>query len=198
MVLLSIRLPNFFSRTCKYRSYLNSYRTMAQGLTNEEVDALCVKPHAGTKDFMFQQTMYRIKDPRKSLPFYTGVLGMTLLKKLDFPAMKFSLYFMGYENPADVPQDEAKRLTWATTRKATLELTHNWGTESDDSSYHNGNSEPRGFGHIGILVPDVEAACAKFEEQGVKFIKRPQDGTMKGLAFIQDPDGYWIEIFKAM
>ncbi|XP_063371436.1 lactoylglutathione lyase [Cydia amplana] len=171
---------------------------MAQGLTNEEVEALCLKPHEGTKDFMFQQTMYRIKDPRKSLPFYTGVLGMILLKKLDFPAMKFSLYFMGYENPAEVPQDEAKRLTWATTRKATLELTHNWGTESDDSSYHNGNSEPRGYGHIGILVPDVEAACAKFEEQGVKFIKRPQDGTMKGLAFIQDPDGYWIEIFKAM
>ncbi|KAI8433683.1 hypothetical protein MSG28_015684 [Choristoneura fumiferana] len=169
----------------------------AEGISPQEVESLCVKPHEGTKDFLFQQTMYRIKDPRKSLPFYTGVLGMTLLKQLHFPEMKFSLFFMGYEDPADIPEDDAKRAVWAMTRKATLELTYNWGTESDDSAYHNGNTEPRGYGHIGILVPDVDAACAKFEEQGVKFIKKPQDGKMKGLAFIQDPDGYWIEIFKA-
>lgn len=73
----------------------------------------------------------------------------------------------------------------------------NWGTESDsDQKYHDGNSDPRGFGHIGILVPDVNAACDRFAELGVKFIKKPNDGRMKGLAFIQDPDGYWIEIFN--
>lgn len=70
-----------------------------------------------------QQTMYRIKDPKKSLPFYTEVLGMTLLVKLDFPEMKFSLYFMGYEDPKDIPQDRAERVSWAMSRKATIELT---------------------------------------------------------------------------
>lgn len=169
----------------------------SEGISPQEIESLCQTPSPTTKDFMFQQTMYRIKDPRKSIPFYTGVLGMTLLKQLHFPEMKFSLFFMGYENPADAPKDEKERTVWAMTRKATLELTYNWGTESDDSTYHNGNSDPRGFGHIGILVPDVDEACNKFEQQGVKFIKKPQDGKMKGLAFIQDPDGYWIEIFTS-
>ena len=53
-----------------------------------------------------------------------------------------------------------------------------------------------GAGHIGLAVPDVVAACARFEELGVNFVKKPQDGKMKGLAFIQDPDGYWIEILN--
>ncbi|XP_070507870.1 lactoylglutathione lyase [Chironomus tepperi] len=168
------------------------------GLSDAEADALCKSSGDATKDFLFQQTMYRIKDPRKSLPFYTEVLGMTLLVKLDFPEAKFSLYFMGYENPADIPTDKAARKSWAMSRKATLELTHNWGTEDDASqNYHTGNSDPRGYGHIGIMVPDVEAACDRFEKFGVDFVKKPNDGRMKGLAFIKDPDGYWIEIFNA-
>lgn len=167
------------------------------GLSDAEAQALCQSVPEETKDFLFQQTMYRIKDPRKSLPFYTGVLGMTLLIKLDFPEAKFTIYFMGYEDPAEIPQDLKARKEWATSRKATVELTHNWGTETDpEQKYHNGNSEPRGFGHIGLMVPDVNAACERFEKLGVSFIKKPNEGRMMGLAFIQDPDGYWIEIFN--
>lgn len=78
-----------------------------------------------------------------------------------------------------------------------LELTHNHGTESDPNfqGYASGNSDPgRGFGHIAITVPDIQKACARLEELGVPFKKRLTDGNMKHIAFILDPDGYWIEI----
>eukprot|EP00798_Chlamydomonas_sp_ICE-L_P016117 gene16117-22260_t len=148
-----------------------------------------------TKGFIFQQTMYRIKDPKLSLDFYTRVLGMTLLEKLDFPDMEFTLYFLGYCNPSEIPENRKERVQWMFSRAATLELTHNYGTENDPGlKYHNGNSDPRGYGHIGLAVPDVHATCKRFEELGVEFSKRPDDGKMKGLAFIKDPDGYMIEI----
>ncbi|XP_053426728.1 lactoylglutathione lyase [Nycticebus coucang] len=167
------------------------------GLTDEAALSCCSEADPSTKDFLLQQTMLRIKDPKKSLDFYTRVLGMTLLEKLDFPTMKFSLYFLAYEDKNDIPKDKDEKVSWVFSRKATLELTHNWGTEDDEAqSYHNGNSDPRGFGHIGIAVPDVHSACKRFEELGVKFVKKPDDGKMKGLAFIQDPDGYWIEILN--
>ena len=147
--------------------------------------------------FVLNQTMLRIRDPERSVAFYRDVMGMTLLDRYDFPALKFSLYFMGYPQ-GPIPDDRAQRIEWVFRQPALLELTHNWGTESDPAfSYHNGNSEPRGFGHIGLSVPDVHAACARFEEQGVEFVKRPDDGAMKGLAFVKDPDGYWIEILSA-
>uniref|UniRef100_A0A0A9YSP0 Lactoylglutathione lyase n=1 Tax=Lygus hesperus TaxID=30085 RepID=A0A0A9YSP0_LYGHE len=165
--------------------------------SDEYARELCKEPSPDTKDFIMQQTMLRIKDPRLSLPFYTGVLGMRLLKKIDIVPLKFSLYFVGYEDAKDIPTDSQEATRWALSRRATIELTHNWGTENDkDLSYHNGNTEPRGFGHIGLAVPDVDAACKRFETLGVEFVKKPNDGKMKKIAFIKDPDGYWIEIFS--
>ncbi|XP_064617745.1 lactoylglutathione lyase-like [Liolophura sinensis] len=166
-------------------------------LSAEDCAAACKEPDDATKDFLFQQTMYRIKDPKASLDFYTRVMGMRLFKRFDFPAMKFSLFFMGYDVAENIPKDETERTRWCFSQKATLELTHNWGTEDQEGPvYHNGNSDPRGFGHIGIVVPDVDKACERFEKLGVEFIKKPNDGKMKGLAFIKDPDGYWIEVLN--
>jgi lactoylglutathione lyase len=151
-----------------------------------------------TKDFIFQQTMYRIKDPKRSLDFYTRIIGMQLISKLDFKEMNFSLYFLGFHSEDDIPDDPKDRVEWMFKQPATLELTHNWGTEDDESfEVHNGNSDPKGYGHIGLSVPDVYKACERFESLGVKFVKKPDDGKMQGLAFIQDPDGYWIEILNA-
>ncbi|MEE4146819.1 MAG: lactoylglutathione lyase [Halieaceae bacterium] len=146
------------------------------------------------------QTMLRVRDPQRSLAFYRDVLGMELLEQFDFEQMAFSLYFLGFgaDLQGERPGERGDRVEWLFRQSALLELTHNWGSEKDESfpGYHNGNQEPRGFGHIGITVPDVYAACRRFEELGVPFVKRPDDGAMKGLAFIQDPDGYWIEVLS--
>ena len=159
------------------------------------------KPKAeGTEEFIMNQTMMRIKNPDISLDFYVNVLGMTLLKRLDFPDMEFTLFFLGYLRKSDepVPEDPIDRTEYVFSQKALIELTHNWGTEKDDAfSYHDGNTDPGGFGHIGITVPDVYAASKRFEELGIEFVKKPDDGNMKGLAFINDPDGYWVEILSA-
>jgi len=74
-----------------------------------------------------------------------------------------------------------------------LELTHNHGTEKDESAkYHTGNQERDGFGHIAVNVDDVYATCEKLEKAGCTFKKKPDEGRMKGLAFAYDPDGYWV------
>ncbi|GJQ75441.1 hypothetical protein Trydic_g23608 [Trypoxylus dichotomus] len=166
-------------------------------VTNEELLELSETAGPPTKDFVLQQTMLRIKDPRKTIPFYTGVLGMKVLQKLDFPEMKFSVYFVGYEDEVVGELGSVERTEWAYSRKGTLDLTHNWGTEDDPNfKYDIGYSQNAGFGHIGIMVPDVQKACERFEKLGVNFLKRPQDGKMNTIAFIADPDGYKIEIFN--
>ena len=154
---------------------------------------------AATAGYVMNQTMLRVRDPEISVNFYRDMLGMTLLDRFDFEDMQFTLYFMGYLDPNEqIPKDKAKRARWVFGRQALIEITHNWGTESDKdfAGYHDGNTAPQGFGHIGISVPDVYAACERFEENGIEFVKRPDDGKMKGLAFIKDPDGYWIEILS--
>ncbi len=153
-----------------------------------------------TAGFTLNQTMLRIRDPAASVKFYTEVLGFTLIQQLDIPPGRFSLYFLALLKDGEtVPEDPAERARFTFSRETTLELTHNWGTEIDPdfAGYHNGNTEPRGFGHLGISVPDVAAACERFEALGCDFAKRPSEGAMKGIAFLKDPDGYWVEILSA-
>ncbi|CAL1705961.1 unnamed protein product [Somion occarium] len=147
-----------------------------------------------TEGFKFNHTMIRVKDPQVSLKFYTEVLGMDLLSEQKFDS--FTLYFLGYDHSGGKQSAEEKKNT-RFNREGILELTHNHGTESDPDfqGYSSGNSDPgRGFGHIAITVPDIQKACARFEELSVPFKKRLTDGKMKHIAFILDPDGYWIEI----
>ncbi|XP_046676054.1 lactoylglutathione lyase-like [Homalodisca vitripennis] len=177
---------------------LPSTMSSPSGLSDAEVKALCQDPDADTKDFIVQQIMFHMKDPRKSLPFYTKVLGMRLLQKLDLPEYRLSAYFVGYENESEIPSGDKERTEWTLSRKATLELIHNWGTENNpDLKYNDSKDQFNGFGHIGLNVPDVDAACARFEKLGVSFKKRPEDGRTKGVAFIKDPDGNEIEILNA-
>lgn len=136
--------------------------------------------------------MLRIRDPEVSLAFYTEILGMTLLRKSNMG--DFTLYFLAYDND-ELSPDEKSSSVFA--RQGVLELTHNHGTETDPDfrGYSSGNNEPgKGFGHIAITVANVEEACARFEKLGVPFKKRLSDGKMRHIAFILDPDGYWIEI----
>ena len=120
-------------------------------------------------------TMLRVGDLERSLAFYTGPLGMKLLRKRDFPGGRFTLAFVGYGDEAD---------------HTVLELTHNWDTKS----YEIGG----GYGHVALGVPDIRATCAKLREQGVKITREPgpmQHGTTV-IAFIEDPDGYLIELLQ--
>ena len=163
---------------------------------------VCQNPNPASAGFVLNHTMLRVKDPTRSLDFYSRVMGMRLLRKLDFPEMKFSLYFLHRADAvagagAPVPNDAGQRTAWTFAQRGILELTHNWGTEADaDFCYHDGNAQPQGFGHICFSVPDLDAATAWFDENEVQFVKRPDAGKMKNVAFIKDPDGYWIEIVE--
>ena len=121
-------------------------------------------------------TMLRVGDLDRSVAFYTEVLGMRLLRRTDYPAGKFTLAFVGY-------QDESEG--------AVLELTHNWGVES----YEIGT----GYGHVALEVPDAYAACAAIKARGGKVVR--EAGPMKHgttvIAFVEDPDGYKVELIQA-
>lgn len=120
-------------------------------------------------------TMIRVGDLDKSIAFYTDVLGMHLIRRQDYPDGRFTLAFVGYG-------DEA--------REAVLELTHNW----DTPAYELGN----GYGHVALAVPDAAAACAAIRERGGKVVR--EAGPMKHgktiIAFVEDPDGYKIELIQ--
>jgi lactoylglutathione lyase len=116
---------------------------------------------------------------------------MSLIQKLQFPDAKFDLYFLGYDSPRAV---SGGNNVW--DREGLIELTHNYGTENDaDYKVNNGNVEPfRGFGHTCISVDNLQAACARIEREGYRFQKKLADGKMKHVAFVLDPDGYWVEV----
>lgn len=120
-------------------------------------------------------TMLRVSDLERSLGFYTEVLGMRLLRRHDYPEGKFTLAFVGYGDEKDA---------------AVLELTHNWGVEH----YEIGTA----FGHIAIEVEDAAAACSEIRQRSGNVVR--DAGPMKGgstvIAFVQDPDGYKIELIE--
>ena len=118
-------------------------------------------------------TMLRVGDVDASVAFYTEVLGMHEIRRKDYPEGRFTNVFVGYQPEAEGP---------------VLELTHNW----DQSRYDLGT----GYGHIALAVDDVYAACERISERGGKITREP--GPMKHgttvLAFVEDPDGYKIEL----
>jgi lactoylglutathione lyase len=161
----------------------------------------------GTRDFIMQQTMLRVKDPMKSLEFYCDVLGFRLVMHSEFPQWGFNVYFVAPVDSGTIPagDDRAARWRYCMNLPGCIELTYNYGSEREEGPvYNTGNADPTGttngekirggFGHIGITVPDVYEACERFKAMGCAFHKTPNSGGMKGLAFIKDPDGYLVEI----
>jgi len=173
------------------RRFLMTFQT-------ETYPGVAENPPAESRGFVLNHTMLRVKDPAVSLDFYTRLFGMRVLRKLDFPEMTFSLYFLTIlDDGVKVPDDIRERTSYTFAQRGVLELTHNWGTESDpEFGYHDGNAQPQGFGHICFSVPDLPAAIAWFDRNGVTYVKRPEQGKMRDVAFIKDPDGYWIEIVQ--
>ncbi len=120
-------------------------------------------------------TMLRVGDLERSLRFYTEVLGMRQLRRSDYPDGKFTLAFVGYGEESDT---------------AVLELTYNWGVDK----YELGNA----YGHVAIAVDDAAKACAEVKRRGGKVVR--EAGPMKHgttvIAFVEDPDGYRIELIQ--
>ena len=121
-------------------------------------------------------TMLRVGDLKRSVQFYTEVLGMKLLRTTDRPEQKYSLAFVGFD---------------AEERTAVLELTYNYGVEKYDLG--------SAFGHIAISVPDVAKACERVRSSGGKVTREagPVKGGTSVIAFVEDPDGYKIEFIES-
>ena len=120
-------------------------------------------------------TMLRVGNLERSIEFYTEVLGMKLLRQKDYPEGEFTLAFVGYGEESDT---------------AVIELTHNWGTDS----YDLGN----GYGHVALGVDDIYATCDELKRRGGKVTREPgpmQHGSTV-IAFVEDPDGYKIELIE--
>jgi len=120
-------------------------------------------------------TMLRVGDLQRSIGFYTGVLGMRVLRTTERPEQKYSLAFVGYGDESEA---------------AVLELTYNYGVDS----YELGS----GYGHVAIEVPDAAAACAAVRAKGGNVTREagPVKGGTTVIAFVQDPDGYKIELIE--
>ena len=118
--------------------------------SSETYPGVCASPSVASQGFVLNHSMLRVKDPAVSLDFYTRIMGMRVLRKLDFPEMKFSLYFLAVAELAQgAPSDQGERTAWTFSQSGILEVTHNWGTESDpDFKYHDGNAQRQGYGHI--------------------------------------------------
>jgi lactoylglutathione lyase len=128
-----------------------------------------------SENFSYLHTMLRVRDLDASVKFYTGFLGMKELRRHEVPAGEYTLVFVGYG-------DE--------TSHTVLELTYNWG--KDD--YEIGTA----FGHLALGVPDIYATCDRLRQAGVKIAREPgpvKFGTTV-IAFIEDPDGYKIELIE--
>ena len=139
-------------------------------------DSTLDTPAMQTDKFRLLHTMIRVKDLDKSIDFYTRLLGMKLLRKKDFEGGRFTLAFVGYGDESD---------------NTVLELTHNWDQKD---KYELGGA----YGHIAIGVPDIYAACERLAKAGVKIPRPP--GPMKHggtvIAFVEDPDGYRVELIE--
>ncbi|KAJ7895262.1 lactoylglutathione lyase-like protein [Mycena olivaceomarginata] len=159
------------------------------------VEATAEVKETSVEKYRMNHTMIRVKDHEKSLAFYKDVMGMKLKRVSENAGAKFNLYFLGYG--PDAPESGGANGNPIADSEGLLELTWNYGTEGDPAfKYHNGNDQPQGFGHICISVDDLEAACARFEEKGVSWKKRLTEGRMKNIAFVLDPDNYWIEVIQ--
>lgn len=129
------------------------------------------------KVIQFLHVMLRVSDLEQSLAFYTGLFGLKILRKIDYPDGQFTLAFLGFGREST---------------STVIELTHNW----NESEYEKGNA----FGHLAFAVTDIHQFCLSLKEMDVNITREP--GPMKFddreiIAFIEDPDGYSIELIEA-